>query len=246
MKHNVAGMERIASLLLGGLSLSQTLKSERSMPVKAVLGASGLALLWRGTTGNCPAYSALDFSTNKSIQDHSVLPAMLDRSALVNKSPDEVRRFLDVNDTPFGRFESGTIDDEFTLSLDRRLWTLKLSPHADGKRTLIKASWQELDQPLSQSHDVKHGLLAKINIETKVPERMLELRKLKSLLETGEIASIEGQSHGERSSFGTFVENFGDRILQKVQSKTPLPSDEVHQDKHVEKSETSDRKRALA
>jgi hypothetical protein len=247
MKQNVAGLERIASLLLGGLSLSQTLKSERSIPVKAVAAAAGLALLWRGSTGHCPIYNGLDFSTlDENKQNSSILPAMLDRSALINKGPDEVRRYLEVNDTPFGHFETGTIEDEFTLRLDRRLWTLKLSPHADGKRTLIKASWTELGHASDESHDVKHGLLAKINIETKVPERMLELRKLKSLIETGEIASIEGQPHGERSSFGTFMENFGDRILQKVQSKTPLPSDDAQLSRSVTQGETLDQRRVEA
>ncbi|RYZ60534.1 MAG: DUF2892 domain-containing protein [Proteobacteria bacterium] len=248
MKRNVAGMERIASLLLGGLSLSQTLKAERSVPLKAVAGAAGLALLWRGASGNCPLYSGLDFSTHNADNDQTILPVMLDRSALINKTPDEVRRFLEVNDSPFGRFETGTVDDEFLLTLDQRLWTLKLSPHADGKRTLIKVSWKDLGHGASSAEPsaVKHGLLAKINIETSVPERMLELRKLKSLIETGEIASIEGQAHGERSRFGTFIENFGDRILQKVQSKTPLPTDEKQEQNVPDNNETTHKRRAHA
>ncbi len=221
MQRNVAGIERLASLILGGLSLSQTLSSKRSTALRTAAGSMGLALLWRGASGSCPIYSSLDIST--ATKGQSLMgPDLLERSSLVNLPIDEVRSFLEMEETPYGLFDSGIIDDQYQINIDDRTWTLSLSPHADHERTLIKASWVQNPSPSLETQDepIDPGTLGR----SPKSARMLELRKLKSLMETGEIATIEGQSHGERSPIGKLVEKFGDFLLEKVQSKTALSS----------------------
>ena len=223
MQKNVAGLERLASVLIGGLSLSQTLKSERGGAVRAAAAAVGLGFIYRGVTGHCPIYQGLDVQTYKGSQA-SQGPLPLERSALVNLPIEEVRSFLEMEDTPYGLFDRGNLDDEFQIEIEGRSWILTLSPHADGNRTLIKTTW--IDHP-SLGHGEGKGPTAKLNLLDQKPKKILELRKLKALMETGEIASIEGQPHGLRSRFGNLVENFGDLLLQTIQSKTALPREDA-------------------
>jgi len=221
MERNVAGIERIASIVLGGLSLTQALNSNRSAATKAAAGSMGLALLWRGATGSCPLYKTLDFATYHP--NSQVAPQLLERSALVNLPIDEVRSFLEMEETPYGLFDSGNSEDEFQVDIDDRTWTLALSPHADRERTLIKVSWT-YKAPMALSKQESKGILNQLKKEATTSSRMLEIRKLKALMETGEIATVEGQTHGERSSLGTFMEHFGEFILEKIQSRTALPT----------------------
>lgn len=223
MQKNVAGLERLASVLIGGISLSQTFRGERNAVVRAATAGVGLGLLFRGVSGHCPVYERLDLKTYKGPQvSHGPLP--LERSTLVNLPIEEVRSFLEMEETPFGLFDSGDRDDEFQIEIEDRTWILTLSPHADGNRTLIKATW--IEHP-SLKKGEEQGLLAKFNPVNEKPKKLLELRKLKAVMETGEIATIEGQTHGERSRFGKLIENFGDLVLQTIQSKTALPSEEA-------------------
>ncbi|MBC7659276.1 MAG: DUF2892 domain-containing protein [Chitinophagaceae bacterium] len=202
MEKNVATFERIASVLVGGLALQQTLMSNRPTSVKSVTGAAGLAFLWRGVTGSCPIYRSLNINTHKA-NGISMTPNLLERSALINLPPEEVASFLQTKKTPWGRFSLAIDEYHYKIDIDGRTWMLELSGHSDGNRTLIKLTWNEQD--------------------SLVPERVLEIRKLKSLMETGEIASIEGQPHGDRGPIGSFFETFGDKLLHSLQSRTALP-----------------------
>lgn len=62
--HNVGETERVASVVAGGLLALYGL-SRRSLGGLALAGLGG-ALAYRGTTGHCPAYSALGVSTADS------------------------------------------------------------------------------------------------------------------------------------------------------------------------------------
>ncbi|MBC7531205.1 MAG: DUF2892 domain-containing protein [Oligoflexus sp.] len=115
-----------------------------------------LGLLYWGVTGHCPIYQGLDVKTYKGPQaSHG--PLSLERSALVNLPIEEVRSFLEMEDKPYGLFDSGNSDDEFQIEIEGRSWILNLSPHADGNRTLIKTTfaWRDrsvaCDQPSTRS-----------------------------------------------------------------------------------------------
>ena len=59
--HNVAQPERIASVTVGAALIAYGLKRRDAAGVLSAL--IGGAFLHRGTTGNCPVYSALGVST---------------------------------------------------------------------------------------------------------------------------------------------------------------------------------------
>lgn len=64
MEKNVANIERWASLLGGGALTAWALRRERRLsPLTGALALGAAALLFRGTTGHCPAYGALGMST---------------------------------------------------------------------------------------------------------------------------------------------------------------------------------------
>jgi hypothetical protein len=219
-KVNVGTFERTASVVLGGLALSQAISSKKGAVARSAAGSTALALLWRGLSGHCPAYSLAGLSTAKAPKTKP--QTWIERSALVNLPLEEVAAYLVSDQSPYGTFVS-TGNDIYEIEMDGRVWMLNLQRHADGKRTLIRMSWDEKGKADS--------LIEKIQDAREPAPRILALRELKSLLETGEIPTVEGQTHGERSRLGHFVENFGDFIIEKVQSQTSLPDDpHINQD----------------
>ncbi|RZA26590.1 MAG: DUF2892 domain-containing protein [Proteobacteria bacterium] len=213
-KVNVGTFERTASVVLGGLALTQAISSKKSIVARGAAGSTALALLWRGLSGNCPAYSVMGMSSSKSPLTKP--QTWIERSALVNLPLEEVTAYLTSGQSPYGTFLS-TGSDIFKIEMDGRMWMINLQAHADGKRTLIRMSWD--DPKDSQS------LLDILSDAREPAPRIIALRELKALLETGEIPTVEGQSHGERSNLGNFFENFGDFIIEKIQSQTSLPDD---------------------
>lgn len=225
IKVNVGSLERAASVVLGGLALSQAVNSQRPVAARAAAGGAAIALLWRGISGNCPVYSGLEVNSVKTPANKP--QTWIERSAAVNLPIDEVRVYLTEGDYYYGRFTSSG-PDNFEINLDGRLWMLSLKPHVDGKRTIIRLSWDD--------HGESYNIVDSVRNAKQPAPRILELRKLKSLLETGEIPSIEGQSHGERSRFGSFVEHFGDLVIEKIQSRSSLPEDpHLNQETPVQK-----------
>lgn len=211
---NVGNIERTASVILGSLALTQAFRGGRGRVSRTAAGSTGMALLWRGLSGNCPVYSGLDISSHR---DSPKKPqTWIERSALVNRSIEEVKTFLDSGDKSYGPIVS-TAENIYEIKIDDRLWLLNLSKHADGERTLIRMSWDDKNQGQTLSQ--------KIQAVGKFTPRILELRKLKALLEIGEIATVEGQSHGERSRLGELLENFGDSVIEKIQSQLALPEE---------------------
>lgn len=211
---NVGKVERTASLVLGGLALAQAFQNSKGLVTRAASGSAGLALLWRGLSGNCPVYSGLNLSSEQ-VQPNKP-QTWIERSALVNRSLTEVQAGLEGPLNPYGTFTS-TGENIYELSMDGRLWMLNLSEHADGKRTLIRMSWDDQSAKPSLGERLK-------NVREPAP-RILELRMLKALLETGEVPTVEGQSHGERSRFGDLVEKVGHLVIEKIQSQTALPEE---------------------
>lgn len=212
LKKNVGNLERAASVLVGGLALAESFRGQKGITLRSLTGSTGAALLWRGLSGNCPLYSNMGINTSspKLIKPQSTI----ERSAAINKPVDEVQLFLEQGETPFGTFIP-TGAGNYEIELGGKLWMLDVQEHSDGRRTLIKMSWDD--------HMEAHGgLESSEDGERENAPKILELRKLKALIETGEIPTIEGQSHGERSRFGTLVENFGNFLIEKVQSRTPL------------------------
>lgn len=81
---NVPLAERLLSLFSGGLLLNYALRSKNAVGIFGALGAG--YLLYRGYTGNCPVYEALD----KPRLDNPVKNLNIRVSMLINKPRKEV------------------------------------------------------------------------------------------------------------------------------------------------------------
>ncbi len=214
LEKNVGGKERTISLLAGGFALAQALRGDSHPAVKTLTGLAGLALLVRGSTGHCPLYSGLGRSS--VLESPNKPQTWIERSSLVVKTIEEVRNFFRTEKTFYGRFvETG--ENNFELNLDDRLWMLSLSEAKEGEQTMIKLSWDDHVNKEKKTFSLVRSL--------KTNPRILELRKLKALIEIGEIPTIDGQSHGERSRMGSLIESLGNTVIEKIQSRTPLPED---------------------
>lgn len=202
MQKNVSEPERLVSGILGGAALLSALAGAKSgrmlLPSRLLLGTVGSAFLWRGATGHCAVYQY--FETNSSDVIHRISEASSHKTSVcINKPIDEVRSYLGGSGgEPLG-IQITDNGNAFTCRISG--YELKLIPsdYGDSKRTILSA---------------------KVKIMRPTPSRVLSaiiappaaglstgiLRNIKAMMETGEIASVEGQPHGERSMIGSRVE----------------------------------------
>jgi uncharacterized membrane protein len=102
-KINVNNAERLSSVLLGSALVSFGVV-RRSGPLSLASIAGGAPLLWRGLTGNCPVYSALDINSASQEEINAKINAQpagvpagkgikVSQHVTINKPPSEVFRF---------------------------------------------------------------------------------------------------------------------------------------------------------
>jgi short-subunit dehydrogenase len=208
MLHNVSNTERLASIALGSTALYRSLFGKRRGTFSRLTqGVSGFGLLYRGLTGHCPVYEKMGKDTLHSAPRH--LPLNFEKSIVINKSLDEVRSILGEND-PVWQNSDSTL---FPISAGGQLWDLRLKESHDGKRTFLYAS------PSSQeSSEFKGGRLRMAGMKQALD---IELRRLKALLETGEVPTIDGQPHGRRSAVGEAVESITETVQEKMHKDVP-------------------------
>lgn len=84
-RHNVGKLERVVSSMVGGALLISALRSPSPRKLAGLLG--GAALLHRGVTGHCYAYSALGRNTTGRRERSAV-----QQSITIGKSTDELYR----------------------------------------------------------------------------------------------------------------------------------------------------------
>lgn len=208
MHHNVSSTERLASIALGSTVLLRSLFGKRRGTFSRLTqGVGGVGLLYRGVTGYCPVYQKMGKDTVQSSPRR--LPLNFEKSIVINKSLDEVRSILGEND-PVWQNSDSTL---FPISAGDQLWDLRLKESHDGKRTFLYAS------PSSQESGTYQG--GRIRMSGIKHALDLELRRLKALLETGEVPTIEGQSHGRRSAVGQAVESISESVQEKMHKDVP-------------------------
>jgi hypothetical protein len=208
MHHNVSSTERLASIALGSTVLLRSLFGKRRGTFSRLTqGVGGVGLLYRGVTGYCPVYQKLGKDTVQGSPRR--LPLNFEKSIVINKSLDEVRSILGEND-PVWQNSDSTL---FPISAGDQLWDLRLKESHDGKRTFLYAS------PSSQESGTYQG--GRIHMSGIKHALDLELRRLKALLETGEVPTIEGQPHGRRSAVGQAVESISETVQEKMQKDVP-------------------------
>jgi len=216
-EHNVGDAERVVSSVVGGALLLSALRTPTPGSAARLLGAT--ALLHRGVTGHCYLYSAMGRSTAGSSLERAAVqqsitigksPEELYRFWQEPKNMSAIMKdFAQVEDAGGGRWR-------WTVSFPgaRKLsWTT--SPTAQRPGELI--AWRtEADAPfvhegslrlrkaprdlgtevtLSMSFGAEHGPLRKLTgrLFKTIPRALEEtiLRHAKSLIEAGEIPSLE-------------------------------------------------------
>jgi uncharacterized membrane protein len=95
---NVGGFERGASVTLGTGLLALAL-SRRRAPGAFALGLAGAYLAWRGVTGHCPLYEALDTGTAEDAEDERLDAGghddvSIEAAATIARPPEEVYAFF--------------------------------------------------------------------------------------------------------------------------------------------------------
>jgi short-subunit dehydrogenase len=208
MQHNVSNTERLASIAIGsGFLLRSLFGKKRGTFSRLAQGVGAAGFLYRGLTGYCPVYQKMG---KEMIQDSPRrMPLNFEKSIVINKSLDDVRSILGENDPIWQNSDSSL----FPIKAGDQVWDLRLKESHDGKRTFLYASLSQQDKS-----EIKGGRLRVASMKHALDA---ELRRLKALLETGEVPTIEGQPHGRRSAVGQAVENISESVQEKMHENVP-------------------------
>jgi hypothetical protein len=195
MKQNVSNTERVASLAAGALGLWWSKRAAgRSMGLAGLGMAAAAGLLARGATGRCGVYAKLGVDTAAS-RRRAREPQV--RSVRVGKPLAEVAAFL--RDRLGDRFARDTDPNVFHGRDDLASWTVRLTEASSGSGTRIALTAAPGGSARARWTALAHAATPLVDAaET-------ELRNLKALIETGEIATTLGQAHGGRSTIGQAV-----------------------------------------
>ena len=230
--NNVGVSDRWVSMFLGGSLLLLGIVRERE---RLPLLLTGSFFLYRGVSGYCPFYDLFGFNTtevyphpNTSVPHQRGIK--LERSIVVNKSPEELYRFWrNLENLP--RFMSQHVSVQPSQGGTRSHWIVRAVAGTtfewdaeiinDIPNELL--AWRslggaDLDHAGSvrfeKAPDGGAGTEVKLTLEYRPPIGKLsvgvaklfdqepaqviskDLQRLKQLMETGEIASDEGQAHG--------------------------------------------------
>ncbi|MGI8470060.1 MAG: SRPBCC family protein [Pyrinomonadaceae bacterium] len=240
LKTNIGANERIASTVGGGALIAYGLMRRDKAGIILSLLGSGLA--FRGATGHCSVYDALDIDTSygqrdeKSPYQNSWLssPVHVTKTVTINKSPAEIygfwRNFENLPQFMTHLESVKKIDDKrsqwkakapFGASVE---WTAEVTSDHENERIGWK-SIENSDIPNSgvveflptsdRGTEVKvmltyappagkiGAMVAKIFGEEPEKQVAEDLRRLKQLMESGTIMTIEGQSSGREPKVKT-------------------------------------------
>lgn len=233
LKTNVGSTERIASTVAGGALIAYGIMRRDTVGILLSLLGSGLA--FRGTTGHCSVYDALDVDTSNGEQN-SKSPyrkgwltgrVHVAETVTINKSPAEIYAFW----RNFENLPQFMTHLESVKRIDnmRSTWTAKAplgtsvewTAEVTSDRENERIGWQSVENsdvpnsgvveflPTSDrgtqvkvmlTYEVPGGkigsLFAKIFGEEPQQQVHEDLRRLKQLLESGTIMTIDGQPSG--------------------------------------------------
>ncbi|WP_176736633.1 SDR family NAD(P)-dependent oxidoreductase [Oligoflexus tunisiensis] len=202
--HNVSDTERLISIALGTAAVARSLfGKKRGSFSRLTQGVGGAGLLYRGLTGYCPVYEKMGKAPIQAAPRRMLLN--FEKSIVINKSLDEVRSVLGEND-PVWQNSDSTL---FPISAGGQIWDLRLKESHDGKRTFLYASPSN-----EEGYQIRGGRLHMAAMKQALDH---EMRRLKALLETGEVPTTEGQPHGRRSATGQAVEEISGSIQDHLQ-----------------------------
>jgi len=206
MQQNVSQNERFVSIAVGSWVLSRSLFARNKGKFgRLSQGATGAILLWRGLSGHCPVYERLGEEPLEGLKGGR----KLEKSIMIHKTIEEVREVLGESD-PAWYASSSKI---FPITAGDLLWDLRLEEIDSGRQTLVRAT-------LSEQNDV-YGLKSRMNGKLLKQAADSELRKLKALVETGEIPTIKGPSNGQRSRVESADKKAKEEIEHSMRRELP-------------------------
>lgn len=228
---NVSDPERWLSAIGGGaLTAFGLLRGQWSGYVLASLGG---ALVWRGITGVCPMYKSMGISTaseqsqgidveqtiiiNRSQEElytfwrnFENLPQFMNHLESVTIKSDKRSHW--VAKAPAGTTVEWDADITDERANEYIAWHsqpgadvenggfVEFTPATGGRGTLVRVRLT-YNPPAGKLG----ALVAKLFGEEPDQQISEDLRRFKRIMETGEIATTEGQSHGERSALGKIL-----------------------------------------
>lgn len=233
LKTNVGANERLASTIGGGALIAYGLMRRDKVGVLLSLLGGGLA--FRGTTGHCNVYDALDIDTSSGQKDKESpyqnswwsSPIHITKTVTINKSPAEIygfwRNFENLPQFMTHLESVKKIDDKRSqwkakAPLGTTVeWTAEVTSDRENERIGWK-SVENSDIPNSgvveflptsdRGTEVKvmltyeppagklGAMVAKIFGEEPEQQVAEDLRRLKRLMESGTIITVEGQTSG--------------------------------------------------
>jgi uncharacterized membrane protein/NAD(P)-dependent dehydrogenase (short-subunit alcohol dehydrogenase family) len=233
LKTNVGSTERIVSTVAGGALIGYGLIRRDKIGIILSLLGSGLA--FRGTTGHCSLYDALDVDTTYGQRDEKSPFAggwlsgkvHVTKSVTINKSPAEIYQFWrNVENLPqfMKHLESVKRIDNMRSHWTAKAplgttveWTAEITSDVENERI----GWKSVENSSIPNSGVveflptaDRGTEVRVNLTYEVPAGKFaslvakvfgeepnmqvaeDLRRLKQLLESGTIMTVEGQPSG--------------------------------------------------
>jgi len=230
---NVGNKERLISLIGGSAIALYGLK--RGSKVGYTLAAAGLGLAARGATGHCGVYGAMKKNTATeepkatTVDVKAVITIGRPPEEIYNfwRNFENLPRFMyhlesvTINENgtshwvakaPLGRtvsWDAEITEEEASTHISWRslpgstimndgIVYFKLAPGGRGTEVHVSLTYQPPAGELGRAIALMTGEEPKNQIKN-------DLMRLKRLLETGEVATVEGQTHGERSLKGRLL-----------------------------------------
>ncbi|MGI9035676.1 MAG: SRPBCC family protein [Pyrinomonadaceae bacterium] len=237
LKTNVGANERVASTVAGGALITYGLV--RRDKVGIILSLLGSGLAFRGVTGHCSVYNALDIDTSYGQNNENSPyrsswfsgPVHVTKSVTINKSPAEIYQFWrNFKNLPqFMKHLESVKKIDNTRSIWKAKaplgtsveWTAEVTSDRENERIGWK-SVENSDIPNSGVVEFlptsDRGTVVKVNLTYEPPAGSIaaalakifgeepsqqveeDLRRLKQLLETGTIITVEGQPSGRAAA----------------------------------------------
>jgi hypothetical protein len=210
MKKNVSDGERLLSL---ALSLVFLPKSRTGKVLGLGRAALSLGLAARAASGQCAVYKKLGIN---SADKKAPRKPMGPKTILVNHKPAYLQSFA---------IEKlrGRDDGSFRLTIDGQDWDFSLRPNPGDERSILEIRRVQYRTPA-----LIEQFAEKMHLMDSEQSAMLILRKLRAYLETGEIPSIQGQPHGQRSPLGQTLSQDVDRAPRRVRALRPVRTVRSH------------------
>ena len=237
LKTNVGATERMVSTIAGGALVTYGLAKRDK--VGALLSLLGGGLAFRGVTGHCSVYNALDVDTTdgrknkKSPYRNGWLtgPVHVSKSVTINKSPAEIYSFW----RNFENLPQFMTHLESVKRIDnmRSVWrakaplgtTVEWTAEVTSDRENERIGWKSVENSDIPNSGVveflptsDRGTVVKVNLTYEPPAGKIaamiakifgeepsqqveeDLRRLKRLMETGTIITVEGQTSGRAAT----------------------------------------------